>query len=100
MCNPADAVKQTIDDRLTRYAAFATAHSVVLLASAAGLGPIGWTIAAVTSLGFLWAWGHYHADLAINPQVDELQRNRWRIALYLLPWSMTLYWFIYVRPRR
>jgi len=35
----------------------------------------------------------------MNPALDENERSRWRIALWLLPWSMTAYWLAHVRPR-
>lgn len=46
----------------------------------------------------LWAWGAFQGHLALNPALDATARDRWRIALWILPWSMTVYWLRYVRP--
>ncbi len=35
----------------------------------------------------------------MNPALDEVDRNRWRIAVWCLPWSMTAYWHRHVRER-
>lgn len=48
-------------------------------------------------LPLLPAIGPFQAEVALNPVLDEDGRRRWRIALYVLPWSMTLYWQRYVR---
>ena len=52
-------------------------------------------------LGVLPVWflaiGPYQADLALNVGLTEDERRWWRIALFLLPWSMALYWHQHVR---
>jgi hypothetical protein len=90
------------DRRLGFYAGFAAAHALVLLAVVLAPGRPGWAAAAlgVSALPFLFAWGHYHVDLATNAGIREPERDRWRILFYLLPWSMALYWLRWVRPRR
>jgi hypothetical protein len=91
-------VTDTLDDRLTRYAAFAAVHGVVAVAAAAGVVP--WVVVLVATAPLLFAWGAFHADLATNGEIAESERNRWRMLLWLVPWSMTAYWLRYVRPRR
>ena len=87
--------------RLRLYAFFAAAHALVLLGALAIPGRPGWvlTLALAAAVPFVFAWGHFHVDLARNPDLGETQRNRWRTLFYLLPWSMALYWLLYLRPR-
>lgn len=68
-------------------------------AIAGAFGSIAGLVVLVASVPLLFAWGAFQADLAMNAPVDEVARSRWRIALYLLPWSVTVYWLRYVRPR-
>lgn len=92
---------QDTHDRLARYAIFSALHGVVFVAAMAGLwGNGAYWMLLVASLPLLWACGAFHGDLAMNEQVDEAERSRWRIALWFMPWSMTLYWYRYVRPRQ
>jgi steroid 5-alpha reductase family enzyme len=81
--------------RLTRFAALSVVD-LVALAVAATLP--GWD-AGVTLIWLLLlpAIGPFQAEVALNPTLDEDDRRRWRIALYVVPWSMTLYWHRYVR---
>jgi hypothetical protein len=54
-------------------------------------------LALVVGVPLLAAIGPFQAQVALNADLDEDARRRWRIALYLVPWSMTLYWYRYVR---
>jgi hypothetical protein len=82
--------------RLTRFAVFAAASlplAVVLrLTTGDGLAFV---------LGVLPVWflaiGPYQADVALNAGLTEDERRRWRIALFVVPWSMALYWRLHVR---
>jgi hypothetical protein len=82
--------------RLTRFAALSVAHLVALAVAAASPGWGGAGVLLVWLL-LLPAIGPFQAEVALNPTFDEDERRRWRIALYVLPWSMTLYWHRYVR---
>jgi hypothetical protein len=88
--------------KLRVYALFAAAHGVVVLAVLMMPDSPSWLLTATlaAALPFVFAWGHFHVDLARNPELDETERNRWRTVFYLLPWSMALYWTRYVRPRQ
>jgi hypothetical protein len=81
--------------RLTRYAAL-SAMSLVALAVALAL-PWGGPAVVLIWLLLLPAIGPFQAEVALNGVLDEGERRRWRIALYVMPWSMTLYWHRYVR---
>jgi len=89
----------SFERRLQRYA-FLTlpllALVVLFLAGAlpAGAGPIAILLA---SIPLIWAWGPYQAHLGLNDTLDEIERQRWRIAFYLVPPSMALYWMLHVR---
>lgn len=89
-----------LDRRLRRYALFAAAHAVLVVAVLAASVP-AWTVSLtlLTALPFVFAWGHFHVDLVRNAAVDESARTRWRILFYLLPWSIAVYWLRHVRPR-
>jgi hypothetical protein len=82
--------------RLTRFAALSVAD-LVALAVAAALPGWGGAGLILVWLLLLPAIGPFQAEVALNPALDEDDRRRWRIALYVLPWSMTLYWHRYVR---
>ena len=87
---------------MARYAAFTTAHLVATVAVFAGLADFvdpGLLLLAL-SLPLVFAWGLFHADLAMNPDLDDDERRRWRMVLWVLPWTMGLYWYLHVRPRR
>ena len=86
--------------RLTRYAAFAVVHLLLSVAAIAAGGDGLRLVALVAALPFLFAWGHFQADVTLNPELDEPARTRWRNALWCLPWSIALYWQAHVRPRR
>jgi hypothetical protein len=82
--------------RLTRFAALSV---VDLVALAVAVALPGWGGAGVTLVWLLLlpAIGPFQAEVALNATFDEDDRRRWRIALYVVPWSMTLYWHRYVR---
>lgn len=85
--------------RLRSYAGFAAAHAALVLAVLVVPAPPSWLWIAVfvSAAPFLLAWGHFHVHLAANGAVDETARTRWRSLLFLLPWSMALYWLLHVR---
>jgi hypothetical protein len=86
--------------RLTRYAlvtGVSVPTAVIWMASPFTAS----TAVAVLYLIALPFWylaiGPYQAEIALNPFLDETGRRRWRIALFLVPGAMTLYWHRYVR---
>jgi hypothetical protein len=85
--------------RMRRYAAFAVVHlAVVLVVFGGGVGGAAAGLAVLAaSLPLLFALGLFQADVAMNPSLDEVARGHWRIALWLVPWSIALYWLWYVR---
>jgi len=83
--------------RLTRLALFAVVDLAVILVGLALPGFAAWAFVALASLAIYIGIGPYQADLALNASLDDVERRRWRIALYLAPWSMALYWHRYVR---
>lgn len=103
-----DAAKRSFYTRLQRYAVFAIIHGVVTVLALAGvlgphgggvLGPYGGLVFFAASIPLIWSWGAYQGDLATNGDLTERDRQRWRIALWVLPWSMAYYFQRYVRPR-
>ena len=81
--------------RLTRYAVISALHFLLVVAAIVQLlGHWAWapslTVSALVML--VWSSGHFQTDVALNPALDELDRRRWRIALWCLLWTMTLYW--------
>lgn len=46
----------------------------------------------------MWSWGLVNAQLQLVADLDDVARRRWRIVLYLLPWSLVVYWLMHVRP--
>lgn len=89
-----------LDRRLRRYATFAGVHAAIVVAVLAAPVP-AWAagFVFVGAIPFMFAWGHFQVDLIRNAHLDEGARSRWRSLFWLLPWSMTVYWFRYVRPR-
>ena len=85
--------------RLTRYALLGAASFpiviVVTLGPVPGYGAL--VVLVVSWVPFLLAIGPYQADVALNSDLDETGRRWWRIVLFLLPWSMALYWHRHVR---
>jgi hypothetical protein len=93
-------VPRRLHSKLTRYATLAGLHGCVAVAALLGaFGPAGALVVALASVPLFLGWGPFHADLATNELIDEPGRTRWRIALWLVPWTMTVYWYRYVRPR-
>jgi hypothetical protein len=45
----------------------------------------------------LWAWWHAHADLSVNPDLDDVGRTRWRLSFAFVPGAIAAYWLLYVR---
>jgi len=85
---------------MSRYAAFAVLHGMVVVVALTGLlGAASGLAVLVASVPLLLAWGAFQADVAVNPRFDETARYRWRIVLWVLPWSMAVYWQLHVRPR-
>src|SRR4051794_6116633 len=91
--------------RLTRYGVFSVLQLVVflgvLLLGGFGFeqGPAGLAFVAAT-LPLLWAWGHFLADIELNPFLDDRARLQWRLAVYLVPGALAIYWRRYVRAQR
>jgi hypothetical protein len=93
-------VPRRLHAKLTRYAVLAGVHGCVVVAALLGVfGSAGWFVVLLASVPLFFAWGPFHADLATNELIDEPSLTLWRIALWLLPWTMTVYWYRYVRPR-
>lgn len=46
----------------------------------------------------MWSCGLVNAHLQLVADLDDVARRRWRIVLYLLPWSLVVYWLMHVRP--
>ena len=88
--------------RLTRYAVFAVAHLAIVLVLFAGVLDAAYAglVLLAVSVPLLPAWGAFQGDVATNPDLDDVDRSRWRIALWLLPWSMALYGPVHVRGAR
>ncbi len=88
--------------RLERYAAFSLLQLIGLLVVvvAAGAAEIVGLALLAASLPVVFGWGHVQADIAFNEQIDDVQRNRWRIAVWIVPGAIALYWLLYVRSRR
>lgn len=86
--------------RLTWYAAYQVGHLPVMLLLLAR-GDV-WALVAVfvISVPLLLSIGPFQAALTTNDGLDEAERSRWRVALFLLPWSAALYWYLWVRPLR
>ena len=57
-------------------------------------------VSLVLALLWLWALGHYQADVSFNPNLDEDWRRRWRVLLCLTPYAIVVYWLRQVRRRR
>ena len=87
--------------RLERYAAWSVVQLVAVVAVV--VAPVEEGIASIVvlavTLPLVWAWGRYHADLALNAALDEAERNRWRLAIWFVPGAIALYWVRHVRPR-
>jgi hypothetical protein len=96
----ATAIRRTFASRLARYALFSALHGLVAVTAALGaFGAAAGPVVLALSLPLVFAWGAFQADVAINPELDDTERRRWRIVLWCAPWSMTVYWLRHVRPR-
>ena len=86
--------------KLGRYAALTTAYCLIVPLLFVGVVPewAGLAVTLVFVLPLLWSWGAYQADLACNEAVDEPERQVWRVAFCVLPPTMAVYWWRYVRP--
>jgi hypothetical protein len=85
--------------RFRRYAIVSAVQLAVFVAVAVmrADGTIALALGVAVSLPALWAWGQVHADIALNPDLDEAERVRWRIGLACVPGAIAAYWFLYVR---
>ena len=85
--------------RLRRYAVLSVVQVVVVVAAAiaAALSLVSDVVFALACLGMFWAWGPFQADVALNERFDDTGRRRWRLALWLVPGSMALYFHRHVR---
>lgn len=87
--------------RLQRYAFLTLPLTGIVVLVLAGALPTSAGVLAIlfASLPLLWAWGPYQGHLALNGALDGIEKNRWRIAFYLVPPSMALYWLLHIRGR-
>lgn len=83
--------------RLTHLAIFAVANLAVLLICLALPGPLALTLVLLMSLGIYVTIAPFQADVALNESLDDDERRRWRILLWVVPWAVALYWHRYVR---
>ncbi len=87
--------------RLARAAAFSLLQLLAVVAVV--FGPVAASVAGLVvlaaSLPVVFTWGHVQADVAMNGALDEVERNRWRIAVWCVPGAVALYWLRHVRPR-
>ena len=90
-------VTDRVYTRLTRLAYFAIVNLVAVLIAVALPGIVALGFVLLSSVAIYVAIGPFQADVALNESLDEAERRRWRIALYLVPWAVALYWHCYVR---
>ena len=85
--------------KLQRYAAFTVAYSLVAVLLVLGVVPTGIAIACVVVFGLplLWSWGAYQAHLELNDELEDGERQLWRVGFYLMPPTMAAYWWLHVR---
>lgn len=83
--------------RLTRLAALSLASVAVVLVARALGGMFGLVLFVLAAVPVYLAIGPYQADLVLNDSLTEDERRWWRIALFLLPWTMSVYWLRHVR---
>ncbi|HEX8122270.1 MAG TPA: hypothetical protein VF549_13495 [Solirubrobacteraceae bacterium] len=88
--------------RLARAALFSLLQLAAVLVAffLPGVAKAAALVLVVAAVPFVFVWGRVQADLAMNPMLDEVERNRWRIAIWSVPGAVALYWLRYVRPRR
>jgi hypothetical protein len=79
--------------RIRRYAAWSLVQLVAVVAAAVADPQYALPVWIVVFLPTLFAWGHVQAEVQLNPRLDEDARVRWRIALWVLPGAMALYWW-------
>lgn len=46
--------------------------------------------------GVLFALGPIHAHIALNRDLDEAERIRWRVLVWTVPGAVAFYWHLYV----
>jgi hypothetical protein len=85
--------------RARRYALASAVQAVAFVLAV--LGPLPAPVAAAlllvaVLLGF-WMFGHAQAELAFNAELDDVERQRWRIALACVPGALALYWLLWIR---
>ncbi|MFL5846678.1 MAG: hypothetical protein ACJ762_18500 [Solirubrobacteraceae bacterium] len=87
--------------RMQRYAVLTASGSALVVLLLAGVLPDRVAAVAIllAALPVILAWGPYQAHLALNANLDEVERSRWRIAFYLLWPSMAIYWVHHVRAQ-
>jgi hypothetical protein len=74
-------------------------QAVVVIAAFAGApSSVAGAVLVVSVLLSFWGWGHMQAELALNPDLDEARRARWRMLLACVPGAIALYWLLHVRP--
>jgi len=83
--------------RLTRLAALSLGSVAVVLVARALGGTFGLVLFVLAAVPVYLAIGPYQADLALNQSLTEDERRWWRVALFLLPWTMSVYWLRHVR---
>ena len=88
--------------RLERYALFSLFQLFAVVAVV--LGPVpaetAGLVVLIASVPVALGWGHVHAHLAFNEQVEEPRRTWWRVAIWCVPGAVAVYWLLYVRPSR
>jgi hypothetical protein len=90
-------VAESTYTRLTHLAVFAVVNLAAILVGLALSGPVAVALLLLASLAIYVAIGPFQADVALNESLDEAERRRWRIALWIVPWAVALYWHRYVR---
>jgi hypothetical protein len=85
--------------RARRYALASALQAVAFVLAL--LGPLPAAVAAallvVAVVLGLWMFGHAQAELAFNAELDDVERQRWRIALACVPGALALYWVLWIR---
>jgi hypothetical protein len=62
-------------------------------------GPVAEAAVIALAVPLVLSLGYVQADIALNPELDEVSRTRWRVAVWCLPWAVAVYWFAHVRSR-
>lgn len=83
--------------RWARYVAGSLLQLALVVPVVVAPGAVTGGLLALVGVLMLFSLGPVQAHITLSPDMDELERGRWRLLVAIIPGAVAAYWMLYVR---